>query len=522
MSSKNNKNNNNKINENNTYNKANSKEDKRLSIKDKKVTLQELINVFDSKENKITSVTPDKKKVEKNVRKKKSIKKDDLDFSGFDIIDEIEVNEIKNDMKEDKLKKKTTFSKTEPNFINVDLFNLWDVIVVPKFIHKTSRTDFMKNIMSNIVYNGITFKEKLSQSLSTRSIIIYDHFENNYSNKLLKKIKNSFLYMSYRSGLINTSFLPGNKNDYTSDCGWGCMVRCCQMMLSRGLIKQKIDSLIKDNHPEKKLKNGTEPNLNVNDIRKGILMLFYDKFIGPQDVALSEGIYEIYKKLLKDKTDVGEIIPPYSIYILTLIGKCPNIFTSDTRMISCFLKINNTLFNNQIQMIHFKNGNIQKKELFQTFCQKIDENNKNDQRIDKEEYNFEKYKFNRGGLIFISLRLGLHTIEPCYINIIPKFFSILHNNIGFVSGKKKRAFYFIGMYGDKLIFADPHLNQKIDDDIQNFPTYSVNDLFLISIKELSSEITIGISISSINDLKQFTLDIKQLQGLCNGLIYYDE
>ena len=78
------------------------------------------------------------------------------------------------------------------------------------------------------------------------------------------------------------------------------------------------------------------------------------------------------------------------------------------------------------------------------------------------------------------------------------------------------------MYGDKLIFADPHLNQKIDDDIQNFPTYSVNDLFLISIKELSSEITIGISISSINDLKQFTLDIKQLQGLCNGLIYYDE
>ena len=75
----------------------------------------------------------------------------------------------------------------------------------------------------------------------------------------------------------------------------------------------------------------------------------------------------------------------------------------------------------------------------------------------------EKYKFVKGGLIFISLRLGLQNIESSYIPMIPKLFINLHNNIGFVSGKKKRAFYFIGIIGDKLILADPHFNQNIDE-----------------------------------------------------------
>lgn len=81
-------------------------------------------------------------------------------------------------------------------------------------------------------------------------------------------------------------------------------------------------------------------------------------------------------------------------------------------------------------------------KVFQTFCKKIE----NEKEIPKEniiEYNSEKYVFDKGGLIFISLRLGLHKIESNYLEMVPKLFNNLHNNIGFVSGKKKELFILL-------------------------------------------------------------------------------
>ena len=77
------------------------------------------------------------------------------------------------------------------------------------------------------------------------------------------------------------------------------------------------------------------------------------------------------------------------------------------------------------------------------------------------DYFGEEYIFEKGGLVFISLRLGLRDLDSYYYNIIPLLFEKFHNNIGFVSGKKNKAFYFIGFNGDnKIIYADPHLNQN--------------------------------------------------------------
>jgi hypothetical protein len=315
--------------------------------------------------------------------------------------------------------------------------------------------------------------------------------------------------MTYRTGLVNTQFID-EKNKYTSDCGWGCMVRCCQMMLSRGFIKKKLYdiSLSENNH-----------EIKYNEIRKEILMLFYDKFLNLEKMLINDQICKICKKLLDEKKELVEVIPPYSIYILTILGRCPKVFTSDLKMISCFVKINKTLFNDYIRMIYFNDGTVYKKQLFSTFCKK-----KQNEEITKNEkfleFNSEKYIFDKGGLIFITVKLGVRKIESYYREMIPKLFVNLHNNIGFVSGKKKRAFYFIGIIGDKLIFADPHLNQKIDEDEQNFPTYIVNDLFLMSIKELSSEMTVGVAIFSLEELEQFLLDMEWFSQICPGFIGY--
>ena len=442
------------------------------------------------------------KKYNKNNLNKKEIKNNKINNKENkiekNIIDDFEISDIINEDFDD-----FNIEPKMENDINIkeEEIDLWDIIPIST-PSKKAKKEYMKSIMSTIVYNGVMFKDKLSES-SNKTIILYNSLIKNYNINI---IKDYFVYMSYRNGLFNTKNLPGNKNNYTSDCGWGCMLRCCQMMLSNALIKLRINELKEKNK-----------EINIKQIKQEIIYLFYDKFISIENIHINEKLFEIYRNILKRKVTAIEIIPPYSIYILTLLGKCPNIFTSDLNMIKTIIKINKILFNESITMIHF-NGTVNKQTIFQNFCEKCESSIDNDCLI----YNKEKYKYKKNGIIFISLRLGLYKIESCFLEMIPKLFINLHNNIGFVSGKKKRAFYFIGLNDKKLIFADPHFNQNLETDENNFPSYSINELFLTSIKELSSELTVGVFISSKNDLEQFLKDLSWFKTINPDFIGFQD
>ena len=445
------------------------------------------------------------KKYNKNNINKKEIKnnkinnkENKIEKKEKNIIDDFEISDIINEDFDD-----FNIEPKMENDINIkeEEIDLWDIIPIST-PSKKAKKEYMKAIMSTIVYNGVMFKDKLSES-SNKTIILYNSLIKNYNINI---IKDYFVYMSYRNGLFNTKNLPGNKNNYTSDCGWGCMLRCCQMMLSNALIKLRINELKEKNK-----------EINIKQIKQENIYLFYDKFISIENIHINKNLFEIYRNILKRKVTAIEIIPPYSIYILTLLGKCPNIFTSDLNMIKTIIKINKILFNESITMIHF-NGTVNKQTIFQNFCEKCESSIDNDCLI----YNKEKYKYKKKGIIFISLRLGLYKIESCFLEMIPKLFINLHNNIGFVSGKKKRAFYFIGLNDKKLIFADPHFNQNLETDENNFPSYSINELFLTSIKELSSELTVGVFISSKNDLEQFLKDLSWFKTINPDFIGFQD
>ena len=502
----------------------NSNEKNKLSFNDKQNLVSNLMKDKKDKPlpNTNTNAQKEEKKLAQNKEEKKveKLEKNIFEENGFEDLDDELVKVIIEQEKKEGEDKDDDFIDLDNPLSNSDLncnkikVNLWDLIPISSSIKKTTKSGLMKNFVSTIVYNGIKGNDKFNPA-TKQPIILYDKLQNKKEENIFKKIQESFIYMSYRTGLVNTSFLRGGKNNYTSDCGWGCMLRCCQMMLSRGLIKMKRHQF--------KVSNPGDKKMDIMKVRKELIFLFYDKFIEITNIANNEQIFDIYRQLLKEKHEVVEIIPPYSIYILTLLGNCPNVFTSDYKMISCFLKINKTLFNDYIRMIHFKNAFVKTIKIFQTFCKKI-ENKKEEKDIPKEniiEYNSDKYVFEKGGLIFISLRLGLHKIETNYLEMVPKLFNNLHNNIGFVSGKKKRAFYFIGMKGEKLIFADPHFNQNIEQDENNFPTYTVKEIFKTTTKELSSELTVGVAIFSKEELDQFLLDLQWFKQICPNFIKYD-
>ncbi len=235
--------------------------------------------------------------------------------------------------------------------------------------------------------------------------------------------------------------------------------------------------------------------------------------------------FQLYQELADINgvdTNISDIIPPYSIYTLCYLEKCQGVYTSDFRMIKCIIKINKLLFD-FINMVHFE-GYVNKKTLFETFLLINDsKNNINKNKKDIFTYYGKEFIFNKPGLVFISLRLGLQKLDESYYEAIPLMFNKIHNNIGFVSGKKNRAYYFIGYNGDgQLIFVDPHFNQKIEKikgDSFLF-SYNIPDLYILNMNEISGSLTLGIAIYCLEDFKLLIDDLTYLnENFPNFIIF---
>ena len=438
--------------------------------------------------NKINQIKEPKKKPKKEEHKKKEHKKENKKKQLIEISEE--------DIEEDEFDE------------NMESWDLLKILVLTKSEKKSSLMGGFKHIISSIIYNYKSFNDKLNKVNIKYPLTIFDSKRNNTHIDINNSLF-SFLYMSYRSGFFSMNCL--GLGDYTSDSGWGCMLRCCQMMLSRGLVKLKLK--------EYEENNLQIPMNLITKIKKDILNLFYD---GKIDYSSIRGnlyltrFFQLYQELADINgvnTKISDIIPPYSIYTLCYLEKCQGVYTSDIRMIKCMVKINKLLFD-FINIVHF-DGYVNKKILFETFLL-IKDNKKNiNYKNNKEIYTYDgkEFIFNKPGLVFISLRLGLQNLDESYYKVIPLMFNQLHNNIGFVSGKKNRAYYFIGYNGDgKLIFVDPHFDQKIEKIKGNsfLFSYNIPDLYLLNVNELSGSLTLGIAIYCLEDFKLLIEDLTNL------------
>lgn len=408
------------------------------------------------------------------------------------------------------LQKEEEFEIEEEEEDSDDNSKSWDLLKILVLTKSKKTKELMgnfKHFLSSMIYNYKPFNDKLTKITAKYPINLFDS-QTNY----LIDINNSlfcFLYMSYRSGFFNMKYL--GIGDCTSDSGWGCMLRCCQMMLSRGLAKIRLKEYFKNNENSKNIIFDIQKNV-ITKIKQELLGLFFDGKINYNQIRSNlylAHFFQLYQELADIKgvdTNIYEIIPPYSIHTLCYLGNFKGEYTSDVRIIKYFLNINNLLFDS-LNMVHFENGHVKKRELIENL---LFLDNKKFKFTNVYKFDGKEYIFEKPGLVFISFRLGLQNLDESYYNIITLIFSKIHNNIGFVSGKKNRAYYFIGSNGDgRLIFADPHFCQKVEEK-DNLLSYNIPELYLLNVKELSSELTIGVAIFDINDFKIFIEDLEYL------------
>ena len=137
------------------------------------------------------------------------------------------------------------------------------------------------------------------------------------------------------------------------------------------------------------------------------------------------------------------------------------------------------------------------------------------------------YKFLKGGIIFISVRLGIHNLEIGYIQTIPQIFKIPFN-LGFIGGKINKALYFIGECEGKLIYLDPHFSQQSIPNINdlsinyNFMTYFPTYLYKIDVKNISPAFTMGFYFRSFEEYIKLTEAFEQHNSFSHSIFKFSK
>ena len=423
----------------------------------------------------------------------------------------------------------------------------------------------INDIKNHLIFNYNFFSSpnnlvNISQQLA-KEIQIFDI---KYTNQegLLDRLKN-IPWFSYRE---NFEQIIQEDIVYTSDAGWGCMFRASQMILAQGLCKlNNIDNLydfinkffayfydnkipIKYMCKHKKIEKKEEKekeDLNFKNQNKSfnsfeIIDKDSDLLNTISFINLSSEMIQGLENMSERKSNSEYIIPPYSIRNFIKVEKYVNqngkklgdwFSNYDTiRLISAINKKMNTKKDCDFQVFNFNEGIIRINEIikncFEEYVEKVESSEfeilslssieccnivNNNLENNKYIFNNKKYIFKHKFILFVSVRHGLYTLEEDYYNEVLKIFDI-ETNIGMIGGKNTRAFYFIGKCGNNLIFLDPHYVQEalpikqIGTNVVK-ETYIPNDIYYMTVDELSPSFTIGFA---VNDMKNFKKLMKKL------------
>lgn len=225
----------------------------------------------------------------------------------------------------------------------------------------------------------------------------------------------SKIWITYRKNF------PPIDDRYTTDRGFGCMIRCGQMVLANALVYKCLgrDWIWRtDSNPSSYFE---------------ILRLFQDKEESPYS------IHKIVDVGQHEGKNIGEWFGPNTIaQALKRIAMSRMSGSGHVSVPSgSTLEGTGTLIS-------------------------IDAALDNVVVIDEIKSRFMSRDKWLPGVLFIQLRLGLTKMNPLYFNALRKSFRF-KNSLGIIGGRPNHALYLIGYTNDDIIYLDPHSTQQYID-----------------------------------------------------------
>ena len=262
-------------------------------------------------------------------------------------------------------------------------------------------------------------------------------------------------WFTYRSG-----YPAAESGSYTSDKGWGCMLRSGQMLLANTLLKQhygrewRITSLTNDNMKE--------------------YACIMAKFI-------------------------DSLTSPYSIQHIALEGKHFD------------LPVGSWFGPNTISQI------------INRLCVELTVSVPIDSIVYISEIRSEFQKSGKGTLLLINLLLGIGKINPVYYESIFALFK-LNSCMGIAGGRPNSSLYFVGYQDQKIIYLDPHclqqslqlliigvpLRDELSYTLSDLQSYHCKQVKWMHIGDVDPSMVVGFYFATVQEFDQFLINGKQV------------
>jgi len=287
-----------------------------------------------------------------------------------------------------------------------------------------------------------------------------------FIDEFVKKFYSLF-WFSYRK-----DFASINPASYTSDVGWGCMLRSGQMMLARALTLHMLGGDWKRVSIDKsKLE---EPTETPNSKYITILKWFEDASHAPYSV------HQIARLGIKYGKNIGEWFGPSTIS--QVLGDLVSIHRPDNMAI--YVSSDSVLYWDEIASI-CKNKSGGWDSIF----------------------------------ILIPLRLGTGSlVNKAYLPQLKELFSI-PQFLGILGGKPRAAYYFVAVQDTSFFYLDPHVSQSFVLMADNFATesYHCNIPQKMPMASIDPSLAIGFYCRDKEDLHNFWINASKLNQQENPL-----
>ncbi|XP_064615876.1 cysteine protease ATG4B-like isoform X2 [Liolophura sinensis] len=238
----------------------------------------------------------------------------------------------------------------------------------------------------------------------------------------------------------------------TSDTGWGCMLRCGQMMLAEALVRRHLGK-------KWRWRNGQK-----DDVYKQLLRLFQDK----KKSCFS--IHQIAAMGVSEGKAIGHWFGPNTVaQVLRKLA-----VYDEWGSLAIHVAMDNTVIEEDIRAIclcpdegQSKDIKVEDKKTSHGTNKRLDKNHpfanhktcsSKDSAL-RSEVTAVRWK---PLLLIIPLRLGLSEINSVYIDSLRKCLT-LKQSVGIIGGKPNHALWFIGCVGEEMVFLDPHTTQPFVD-----------------------------------------------------------
>lgn len=271
----------------------------------------------------------------------------------------------------------------------------------------------------------------------------------------------SRIWLTYRYNFIPLTAKQQYKHQYTSDSGWGCMIRTGQMMLAEALLRLELG------RAWRLVNSDTSYSLAHQNILR--------RFVDAPNVFCDLSIHRIVQIGVRYGKQPGDWYGPETI--ATVFQEL--VHANPYAKLSIHVARGSTIVSGRISQ-YFSNTT------------------------------------NKPLLLLIPVRLGLQRVNSIYQSFILGCLQ-LSCSVGIIGGKPRHSVYFIGHSVDgKLLYLDPHSVQKAVRMDGCFPrmadlqSYHCRQPRYMDVGEMDPSMTIGFLLENVAAFEQFCRDVKML------------